>query len=211
MSTKAERDAKAAELADRQAASNRCSAKLRRKGAYCKQPLGHGTDHPGVGCCKLHGGSTPGGVASARRKQALAAAELYGLPRKVDPHEALIEELHRTAGTVSWLTMMIQELDKADDLHGPVGGGEWSHPRTEAHIWIRLQQEERAHYLRVAKTCVEVGIAEREVQLAERQGELIAGVLVGVLRAFDIDPRSERARKIIRQELSAVTTEVLPA
>ena len=181
-----------------------CGAKKRQGSGHCRRPKGWGTDHVGIGACKLHGGTTSSHGVAAKRKAALDAAELYGLPRAIDPHEALFEELHRTAGHVSWLTMMIQELNGADDLHGPVGGGVDSHPKTEARIWIRLHQEERAHFVRVAKTCIEVGIAEREVRLAEQQGELIASVLVGTLQAFDIDPRSRRAREVIREQLSNV-------
>ncbi|MEA3401317.1 MAG: HGGxSTG domain-containing protein [Armatimonadota bacterium] len=37
-----------------------CGAKTRR-GTPCKQPAGWGTDHPGEGRCKLHGGASPRG------------------------------------------------------------------------------------------------------------------------------------------------------
>jgi hypothetical protein len=38
----------------------KCGAN-RKSGGTCGQAAGWGTDHPGVGTCKLHGGSTPTG------------------------------------------------------------------------------------------------------------------------------------------------------
>jgi len=35
-----------------------CGAKRHQQPGVCRQPAGWGTDHPGVGKCKLHGGST---------------------------------------------------------------------------------------------------------------------------------------------------------
>lgn len=80
----------------------RCGAKG-RSGKACGLPAGHGTDHVGVGRCSRHGGATKTHVVAARREQAVRAVATYGLPREIDPHAALLEELHRTAGHVAWL------------------------------------------------------------------------------------------------------------
>lgn len=37
---------------------DKCGAKT-RSGGFCKQRAGWGTDHPGLGRCKLHGGKSP--------------------------------------------------------------------------------------------------------------------------------------------------------
>jgi len=47
-----------------------CGARTRR-GSLCQQPAGWGTDHPGEGRCKLHGGASPRGVESATFKTGL--------------------------------------------------------------------------------------------------------------------------------------------
>ena len=49
-----------------------CGAKS-RQGTPCRRPAGWGTDHPGTGRCKLHGGCSPGGPPS--NKKALATGE----------------------------------------------------------------------------------------------------------------------------------------
>ena len=41
-----------------------CNARLHRGEGYCDVPAGEGTDHPGIGRCRLHGGET-GDVAIA--------------------------------------------------------------------------------------------------------------------------------------------------
>jgi hypothetical protein len=132
----------------------------------------------------MHGGRSPRVAAAAHRQQAAEAAEAavvaYGLPREIDPHTALLEELHRTAGHVAWLGMKVADLGEGD-MSGPVGGSHGGWPSIEPHVWIRLYGEERRHLAHVAKTCVVVGIEERRVHLAEAQGELIAEVLRGVL------------------------------
>lgn len=36
-----------------------CNARLHRSSGYCQNAAGAGTDHPGVGRCRLHGGLSP--------------------------------------------------------------------------------------------------------------------------------------------------------
>lgn len=36
-----------------------CGAKKKQNGGHCTRPAGWGTDHPGFGKCKLHGGCSP--------------------------------------------------------------------------------------------------------------------------------------------------------
>jgi len=43
--------------------TGQCGART-RSGEPCRQAAGWGTDHPGVGRCKLHGGATPRGLQS---------------------------------------------------------------------------------------------------------------------------------------------------
>jgi len=178
-----------------------CGAKT-RAGTPCKARRGWGTDHAGYGRCRLHGGSSPSGRKSAGVEQARAAVASYGLSREVDPHSALLEELHRTAGHVAWLGSRVAELQESDMAH-PVGGGQGGWPSIEPHIWIKLYQEERRHLASVAKDCVKVGIEERRVHLAERQGEMIAQVLRGVLADLGVadDPN---VPAIVRRHLTLV-------
>lgn len=47
--------------------SGKCEAKT-KSGGICGKPCGWGTDHPGTGRCKFHGGANPVGLAANRFK-----------------------------------------------------------------------------------------------------------------------------------------------
>ena len=52
-----------------------CGARKKQGPGTCTRPAGWGTDHPGFGQCKLHGGSTQSGTKAAAERQAIAAVE----------------------------------------------------------------------------------------------------------------------------------------
>jgi hypothetical protein len=54
----------------------RCGAIKRQGEGECQQPAGWGTDHPGTGRCKLHGGASPSGPESARYVHGLYSADM---------------------------------------------------------------------------------------------------------------------------------------
>jgi hypothetical protein len=152
-----------------------CGART-RSGGSCRRPSGWGTDHVGAGRCKLHGGSSPSGRKAARRKQAERAVVTYGLPRDVPPEQALLEELHRTAGHVAWLGELVAGLDEEGlKQYTKDKGLLWEKPS----VWLELYQAERKHLASVAADCVRIGIEERHLRLAEST----AGQLAAVLKA----------------------------
>lgn len=185
-----------------------CGAKRKQGGGTCKHEAGWGTDHPGHGKCKLHGGATPNHRRAAQREIAAEAVATYGLPREVAPHQALEEELWRAAGHVAFLAAEVASLDDAE-LTAPVGvageseDGVRHHPRFEPHVLVRLYQSERRHLAEIAKTCIAVGLEERRVQVAERQGELLAKVIRGVLSDLGVADRPE-VPKVVRRHLALV-------
>lgn len=62
-----------------------CGGKRRGEGTgmLCTRPAGWGTDHPGSGRCKLHGGKTPSHERAGQRARAEQAVATLGLPREV--------------------------------------------------------------------------------------------------------------------------------
>lgn len=178
-----------------------CGAK-KRSGGACAKPAGWGTDHVGAGRCRFHAGNSPSGRKAAQRELAQRAVAAYGLPREVEPHQALVEELHRTAGHVAWLGEVVAGLDR-EQLHGPVGGGMGGYPGEERSIWLRLYQDERKHLADVAKTCIMVGVEERRVQLAEQEGQLVANAIRGILTELGVMSRPE-VPSVVRRHLELV-------
>lgn len=179
----------------------RCGAK-NRAGNPCSNVAGKGTTHVGYGRCSKHGGNTPSGIKHGERMAAESAVVTYGLPREVTPHQALEEELWRTAGHVAWLASKVAAFEDDSELKQYAGSDDgmlWEKPA----VWIELYHRERKHFAEIAKTCVAVGIEERRVRLAEQQGELLAGVIRGVLTDLGVIDRPEVPR-IVRQHLTLI-------
>jgi hypothetical protein len=169
---------------------HRCGSKQRRRDGTCTLPAGWGTDHVGVGRCKLHGGNTPSQVANARTEQARRAVATYGLPVAVDPGEALLAEVARTNGHVLWLVDVIRRQDPDALVWGVTeeterGSGEF--PGVDVKqgaapsVWVELYLRERRHLLEVSKTVIALGLEARRVRLAEAQGALMAAMFRGAL------------------------------
>lgn len=99
-------------------AAKHCGGKKKQGPGKCTRPKGWGTNHPGRGKCKLHGGATPSHGRAAEREAAEEAVATYGLPREIDPLQALLEEVYRTAGHVFWLEDVIHRLESDELVSG---------------------------------------------------------------------------------------------
>jgi hypothetical protein len=164
----------------------RCTSRSSRTGKPCQRyPV------KGAKVCATHGGRAPQVKAAAKARQVQEAAELavatYGLPREVAPDQALLEEVHRTAGHVAWLGKVVGQLEQgevtwglAEETDAPVtdgGGGTTTKSKAGVNVWVKLYQDERRHLAAVCRDALAAGIAERQVRLAEQQGSLLAGVI----------------------------------
>jgi hypothetical protein len=149
----------------------------------------------------MHGGATKRSQAAAARNVAQgvaqAAVATYGLPTEVDPLDALLAELHRTAGHVAWLAQIVAGLQQGQLSQATMSGRVPS-------VWVQLYQDERKHLTQVAATCLKAGVEERRVQLVERQGQLVADVIRRIVSALGLDPASDEVRSVVRRELMAV-------
>lgn len=165
-------------------------------GSTCTQRAGWGTDHVGVGSCRLHGGNTPDHRKSAGREEARQAVVAYGLPRDIPADIALLEEVARTAGHVQALAVMVAELPREDLAWGVaeqttrriVLGGEDGNDGAEGevvdtkrkaipHALVGMYRDERRHLVEVCKTVAGLEIEERRERRAERQAAQFASVL----------------------------------
>jgi len=179
----------------------RCKARSNRTGQQCaRKPIAGGD------VCASHGGRAPQVKAAATRRleqeAAADAVRIYGLPRTIAPDDALLEEVHRTAGHVSWLSSVVGELESKDRLRQYAtgeGGTRWERPA----VWVELYQAERKHLVNVCKAAITAGIAERQVQLAERQGELVGELLRVAIEAAQLTPtQRDAAYTAVRSRLA---------
>ena len=149
-----------------------CGAAKRQGAGTCTRPAGWGTDHPGFGRCKLHGGSTPSGV-----KAASDAEGRYLLGRLVPSREPVDDptaELRRVGAlTLTWLEACQDAVSQLKDFrHLDAKGAEQL--RSEVAMFERAM--ERATML--LATLARLGLDEREVAVAEAKAQLL-------LRALD--------------------------
>lgn len=174
-----------------------CGARTHKNGVFtgnlCKRPAGYRTDHPGYGLCVYHAGQTPAGKKSAATIAAKEAVEdvrkqmvVYGEKVDISPEQALLEEVQRCVGVVRWIEAKIGNWsDVAVDpetgmlplMRDVYARNNTVITDTEHAAWLKVYQFERQHLARTAKMCIDAGISERIVKLAEQQGDLIFRVL----------------------------------
>lgn len=194
-----------------QKALPKCGAKKSDgSGDTCAQPAGFGTQHLGWGLCKYHGGNSPAGITSAARKEVGARLGAYGAPVDVDPAAALLGEVRRSAGIVAWLGAVIARFTSGIDLDdGTIKARDvvqtLGENGREAAVWVELFFRERRQLAQVAKMALDAGVAERQVQLQEEQGKLLATVIQGILTDLGLTTeQATAAPSIVRRHLMAI-------
>lgn len=137
---------------------------------------------------------------------------VYGDPMQIDPDQALLMEVHRTAGHVEWLRQRIQEI-------GEVKGDAVLMQYTDAFgmgasVWVDMYQKERQHLVRVAKAAIDAGVAVRQVEIAEQQARIMAMVMISFIEDPDLGldyMQKLSARKLMRKHLENSQSIVMPA
>lgn len=185
-----------------------CGAFSRRKQRLCRRPAGWGTDHPGIGACKLHGGSMRNHrIAAVRTMIDIELGATFGanLPVDIHPTDALIELVKMTAGYVRWLNARVSELSNISERNKQTG-------ITELSVTVRSLGEYTDRLARFSKMALDAGVEERLVRVAEQQGDLIASMLVDVLSKLGLsESQKELVPGLVREGLlslqgDAITT-----
>lgn len=196
-----------------------CGARNRNKPGTCGLAAGAGTDHPGYGRCKYHGGCTPIHRRAAAKAQA-AEIIVAGDPIDLHPLDALLNAVRIAAGEVNFFTTMIHTLthDQASVRHEktrPLNlGKEGEDSRevvsekttdAELHIWIRARQDALDRLVKYSKTALDAGIDERRVKMAEQTGSLIVKALTYMLENMQLSAKQrELAPSVVREALTVI-------
>lgn len=168
--------------------------------------------------CRNHGGASPQAKAAAEVRiqvaEAARAVATFGLPREVDPRDALLEEVYRTAGAVDWLHQQVQALQAEQVVWGKTEevdkqAGEFPGTDTkraaEVNVWVQLWMAQRAHLVKVCEKAIGAGLEERKVRLAEQQGAMLAGVIKAILGDLDLSPDQQaKVATVVPMRLRAV-------
>jgi hypothetical protein len=168
-----------------------CGAK-RKAGGRCRMPKGYGTEHPGIGACKFHGGHLPAHVKSAAKQQAI----LMGAPKDINPIDALMWCIKLTAGEVEFCTQQMELLEEEEWMESTIIG-------KQLHLWAKERQNAVDRLAKFSKDAISLGIAERAVRVAEMYGHSIAKLLKGVLDDLELSKdQIERAPHVVRKHLA---------
>jgi len=193
----------------------RCTATNRESGERCR------LRHPPGGrvCVQFHGGAPAhirkAAAARAREQEAMRMAATYGLPIEITPEQAILEEIHRTAGHVAWLEQQVRDLDPDDLIWGVTkvkegGDDRGTTQEAAANIWLRLYQQERAHLAKICADAIRNGIADRQVRLAEQQGVMVAKALKAILDGLELTAAQKAlALKVVPEQLRALQATAL--
>lgn len=163
----------------------RCVGTNKESGEPCRFPLPETAR-----VCRHHGGanqkSKDGRAKRTAEQKARAMVTTYGLPVEIAPEQAILDEVHRTAGHVAWLEHQVHALTEGELVWGITRvkeGGEDRGTTEEAapHALLKLYNEERDRLVRVCTAALKAGIEERRVKLAERDGALVAEVIRSIL------------------------------
>lgn len=172
-----------------------CGGNKKQGPGTCTQTAGWGTDHPGTGRCKLHGGSTPSHKTAAEREQARQACELFGLEMSDrDPAEVLMAEVTRTRRSIVWHeTELALLMLKADEERTDRLKADW--------------RAERKHLADVTAKALHAGVARRAIELQEDIARQVVGVLTAFAQRLGLDPSSPEVREAGRAALQLVAGE----
>ncbi|MEU8158028.1 hypothetical protein AB0B94_30615 [Micromonospora sp. NPDC048986] len=178
----------------KRAAAPKCT-KRRADGQHCKANAIRGTDS-----CRRHAGKS---LAVVRAQVAVRDEVLrWGLgDATVDPGELLLRLVTQAAiradAYAADLSRIVAETD--GDLRKALTGdsytvtAEGDPVKTGEYVRAitKLEADERDRAANFAAKAVAAGLAERQVRLAERQGELIFSVIRAILDDLNLSPEQQ--------------------
>jgi hypothetical protein len=168
-----------------------CGAK-KRNGDACRAFAGQGTEHPGTGRCKFHGGCTPSHDKRAIALNLKRQMVMLGEPVEgVTAIDALLSELYASTGHVAWLRQQISAMSEAD-LAMP-----------EGVAIVHLYDGERDRKARYAKLCLEAGVDEANIRVKEHEVTILGSALARAADVAGLSPAvKRRLGSALRDELA---------
>lgn len=140
------------------------------------------------------------------RLSPVSALEIVQTPRRqwVNPYTALLDEITRTQAFVVLLEVEVAGLDAA--------GGAHRAGRAGTNLLMRFDRE-RDRLINACKTAISLGIAERQVRLAEQQGELMSRAAISAVNRTEGLSSDQRRELLVNlaHELRAIELRELSA
>lgn len=171
----------------------------------------------GAMVCKSHGGMAPQVQAKARVRAELMA---WGLDAPtVDPGQTLLRLVSQSAARAEAYAAELFALIDGDDtgqlkaalvgdiwITGEDGKGHKAGEYVRALALLEAQERDRcANFCRIA---IAAGLAERQVRIAEQQGQLLAGILREIIGDAELGLSTEQRTvlpAVIRRHVQELT------
>jgi hypothetical protein len=178
----------------------------------CVRVAGSGTDHPGHGYCDYHEVQASKDMSKSRltndivaaKKIAYHHASFFGEGKPTDPHQALMEEISRTTSIIAWIESHMVEMREGGMTEDAILTQFTKQNGFVAGVWMELYRQEREHLVRTCTAAIKAGVAERRIQIAEQQGQLIVGMMMAFLHDPEIGLSPEQISlgpQIIRKHM----------
>ena len=190
-----------------------CTAKAKSSGGQCKRQA-----IPGGTVCRWHGGSVPKVAALAAVRVEVSKWQLGDAVD--DPGEVLLrlvtQSRMRVEQYAAVIELKVSELGPGMTLESVLIGDtmiavEDGAEKSGEYIrgLVQLEAQERDRLANFCQKAIAAGLAERTVRMAERQGEMLAAVLMAVIGS-SILGLSDAQRKVfpdvVRAELATLRT-----
>ncbi|MDN5687118.1 MAG: hypothetical protein L0G94_10665 [Brachybacterium sp.] len=188
-----------------------------RNGEQCRRP-----SMKGGKVCASHGGKSPQAKAAAARRTAeVKAAQsmaLFAEAVDIDPAQALLELVQWTAGEVRYWRAEVHRIseDSPDTLTwgrtqtvegvGPQGPVDTETREAVAPVAYRMLTDAQDRLAKYAAAALKAGVQERQIKLAEDQGNLVAQVIRAILDQLDLTLEQQaRVPEIVPTQLRLLT------
>jgi hypothetical protein len=153
-----------------------CGAK-KKNGTTCRAFAGQGTDHPGVGRCKYHGGSTSSHKKAALDLEAARQMVTLGDAIEMEPTQSLLLLHHKACGHVAWAAQRIAGMTD-EELAS-----------REGEVIMRLYDRERDRLARIAETCVRSGVRAEQLKVEQDKIDTIVQFFDAILGQLNLTER----------------------
>src|SRR4249920_3483306 len=179
----------------------------------CEKQAGWGTDHVGIGRCRLHGGNTASHRANAVKVEGAREVARLGGRKDIHPAAALLELVQYGAVTVEYWRGVVAALPEDDltwgvteevDSSGGEGGG-FSSTKREAkpHIALVLLRAAEQDLAAYASAALKAGVDAALVSVAQVHANRLIAVVDHVLADERVTVDGE-ARVVVLEALREV-------
>jgi hypothetical protein len=181
-----------------------CGAKTRQEDSaeFCGLPAGWGSDHPGIGRCKLHGGNTGKQRTGAARIKAEQEVRDVLAELDVAPVDDPLTALSQLAGqVVAWQTATATLVNRLDDQVRYEGATGAEQLRAEVGLYERAM--DRANT--VLSTIARLDIDGRLVRIEEAKAQLLMEAVQAGLASIGVTgEQAAKVKRVMARKLRSV-------